>query len=201
MSENVAPRSVVLYTVVVAVASLLAFATLIYNHPNARSNETAQPLGARDASENPKVAVVTFALMFSAGVIGGSLYSFRGLVKHSSRKDYTRNHDVSYWVRPFSAGISGLFVFFLLLAGAITLNIGGGARPPPHPGWTHYPGVLPYLAFALLAGYGSHELQKKLKDLADSLFAVRKSGDTSKQNSGAGGKSQPKSQDDDKKAG
>jgi len=36
------------------------------------------------------------------------------------------------------------------------------------------PGRMPYVAFALLAGYASHEYMLKMKDLAESLFAPRK---------------------------
>jgi hypothetical protein len=32
---------------------------------------------------------------------------------------------------------------------------------------------MPYIAFSLLAGYGSNEFMMKLKDLADSLFALK----------------------------
>jgi hypothetical protein len=127
------------------VVSLLAFAALIYWHPNPTAGVNAQAIvnnealpemashpdgggNARNEAKTaevvqpgPEVAVATIALMFCAGAIGGSLYSFRGLIKHCSEEDYTRSHDLSYYFRPLSSGISGLFVFFLLLSGAITL--------------------------------------------------------------------------------
>ena len=166
--SGVPPRPVVIYTCVTTVLAILGFCALILWHPNQQSEDTNIP------SSNTNVALFTIALMFSGGVIGGSLYSFRGLVKHSSKADYKKSHNLSYYLRPFSSGISGVMFFFLLLAGAITLTIGGNQASP---GWGYYPGVLPYLAFALLAGYGSHEFKNKLNDLADSLFASKKSKD------------------------
>ncbi|MBI2508928.1 MAG: hypothetical protein HYV99_02765 [Betaproteobacteria bacterium] len=74
-------------------------------------------------------------------------------------------------MRPVAGGVSGVIVFFLLLGGAMTLNVGS-----PNAGavWTTLPGRMPYVAFSLLAGYGSNEFMAKLKDLAESLFALKK---------------------------
>lgn len=40
-------------------------------------------------------------------------------------------------------------------------------------GWSSLPGRMPYMAFAFLAGYGSTEFMAKLKDLAQSFFALK----------------------------
>src|SRR5437867_2294578 len=68
--------------------------------------------------------VKTIATMFVAGILGGCLYNFRGLVKHTQEDDFKPSYQLSYYLRPISGGVSGVIVFFLLLGGAMTLNIG-----------------------------------------------------------------------------
>jgi hypothetical protein len=60
-------------------------------------------------------------------------------------------------------------VFFLLLGGALTLNSG----TPNVASWQSQAGRMPFLALSLLAGYGSQEFMMKLKDLAETLFALK----------------------------
>ena len=65
-------------------------------------------------------------------------------------------------------------VFFLLVGGALTLNISsieGGTLTT-----VTTIGLMPYVAFALLAGYASREFMLKMKDVAGSLFALSNSG-------------------------
>lgn len=114
---------------------------------------------------------MTTATMFLAGTLGGCLYNLRGLIKHSAEDDYHVRYNLSYYLRPVSGGVSGVIVFFLLLGGAMTLNVG---TPNAAAVWTTLSGRMPYVAFSLLAGYGSNEFMAKLKDLAESLFALKK---------------------------
>jgi hypothetical protein len=60
-------------------------------------------------------------------------------------------------------------VFFLLLGGALTLNAGAHTDAS----WQTQVGRMPYVALSLLAGYGAQEFMMKLKDLADTLFALK----------------------------
>jgi hypothetical protein len=101
------------------------------------------------------------ALMFCAGALGGCLYNFRGLIKHSQHGDFDHRYALSYYLRPLSAGVSGLMVFFVLLGGALTLNAGTQGQAA----WQSLTGRMPYVALSLLAGYGSQEFMMKLKDL------------------------------------
>lgn len=113
--------------------------------------------------------IATMAVMFCAGVLGGCLYNVRGLIKHSQRGDFDQRFTLSYYLRPLSAGVSGLMVFFLLMGGALTLNVGNVGQAA----WQSLVGRMPYVALSLLAGYGSQEFMMKLKDLAETLFALR----------------------------
>jgi hypothetical protein len=73
-------------------------------------------------------------------------------------------------MRPLLGGISGIFVFFLLMGGMLTFNAGSTGSPE----WMTLAGRTPFIGFGLLAGYGSKEFTNKLTDLADSLFALSK---------------------------
>ena len=105
-----------------------------------------------------------------AGALGGSLYSLRGLLMHSSQNDYDTRYNYWYLLTPLAGGICGVVVFFLLLGGALTLTVAGPQ------GQTLRSiadlALAPYIALALLAGFASRPFMLKMKDLADSLFAL-----------------------------
>jgi hypothetical protein len=133
--------------------------------PRAASSSADAVLG--DFSE---FLIWSSIMMLLGGAVGGSLFDLRGLIKHSAAGDFDPRYGVSYILRPLTAAISGLFVFYLLVGGILAFtNL--GSQDTPH-GWATGPGILPYLAFAILAGYGSKQFMQKLKDLADSLFAT-----------------------------
>lgn len=155
------PQRIVLYNLVITGASGLVFLLLLAQMP-----QTEQP----PFQLLTRVFILTLGVMFAGGALGGCLYNFRGLTKHSADQDYATGYNLSYYLRPVSGGISGLTVFFLLLGGAMTLNLGSGSSMS----WATFSGRMPYIAFAILAGYGSHEFMLKLKDLAESLFALSK---------------------------
>ena len=160
---------VTLYTLVVAVGSsvgLVALLTYIPELPPASPSGTAPTgMGA--------ILPLTSVAMCLAGIVGGALSNFRGLIKHSSEGDYGINWNLSYYLRPPSGGLCGLVVFFLLLGGAMILTIGTTATTAA---WSTQVGRMPYIAMALLSGYASTEFMAKLKELAQSLFALQSKG-------------------------
>jgi hypothetical protein len=164
MEEGKPSKRVVLYVITMTVVSMAAFVALIALVPVVPAEGLG---GTLEVPTLRQVAVLTMVFMFVAGVLGGCLYSLRGLTKHTSANDYSANYDLSYYLRPISSGICGLMVFFLLLGGALTLNIGGTGT-----GGMTFAGRMPYIALSLLAGYGSQEFMLKMKDVADSIFAI-----------------------------
>lgn len=116
--------------------------------------------------------LVVIGLMFISGALGGCLYNFRGLMKHSAIDDFAVAYALTYYLRPFAGAVSGVIVFFLLLGGAIAFNPTPTASGTPN--WSTHLGLMPYVAFSLLAGFGSQEFMFKMKDLAESLFALKK---------------------------
>lgn len=164
--NNKPPGSVILFTVIVTLLSAAVFVMLLLiltNENLAAEKQTAPSFRG--------TFVLTICTMFVAGMLGGCLYNFRGITIHASLNDYERSYDLTYFLKPLSSGISGLLVFFLLLGGALTLNISTSNADTPQ-AWQTFAGRMPYIAFSLLAGYGAHEFMLKLKDLAESIFAV-----------------------------
>jgi hypothetical protein len=156
-------KPVIYYSVASTIIAVAAFVGLNAVLPSDRISQA--PLLAT-------TFIYTMALMFCAGALGGCLYNFRGLTKHSQHGDYHEHYSLSYYLRPLSAGVSGLMVFFLLLGGALTLNVGNQGQTD-QAAWQSLVGRMPYVALSLLAGYGSQEFMMKLKDLAETLFALR----------------------------
>lgn len=109
----------------------------------------------------------TAGMMIFCGVLGGSLYDIRGLIKHSSDDDFDPRYVISYLLRPIAGGLSALIAFFFLIVGAL----GFSATHTPIQGWTTFEGRLPYLAVAFLAGYSSQVFMLKLKEIADATFS------------------------------
>jgi len=142
--NNKPPKSVIMFTVIVTVLSAAIFVLLLLTLTNESS-----PTDNQEIASFRETFVLTVCIMFVAGMLGGCLYNFRGIT--------------------IPSGISGLLVFFLLLGGALTLNISPSDAPQA---WQTFSGRMPYIAFSLLAGYGAHEFMLKLKDLAESIFAV-----------------------------
>ena len=111
-----------------------------------------------------RAAVIIMTL--SGGALGGCLYNFRGITKHMENRDFYRHYGLSYYLRPLSAALCGIFVFALVYGGVLTLTLGKSAAVLDHRS------IILYIAIALLAGYGSHEFLRKIKDLNRTLFAL-----------------------------
>ena len=111
-----------------------------------------------------RAAVIVMTL--SGGALGGCLYNFRGITKHMENRDFYRYYELSYYLRPLSAALCGIFVFALVYGGVLTLTPGKSAAELDHRS------IILYIAIAFLAGYGSHEFLRKIKDLNRTLFAL-----------------------------
>jgi len=159
------PKVIVIYTLLSTIIATTVFIVILAYMPN--------ELESVDQHDLTQTFILTIILMFIAGVLGGCLYSFRGLIKHSADADYLESYNLSYFFRPLAGGLSGLMVFFLLVGGAMTLTLGVSSTYS----WGTFEGRLPYIALSMLAGYGSHEFMLKLKDVAESIFSLSKKGE------------------------
>ncbi len=109
-------------------------------------------------------------MMISCGLLGGSLYDIRGLIKHSAENDYKSAYNLSYLLRPVAGSLCGLIALFLLMAGQLGMSPGNKGLSTT--GWATFEGRLLYLTFGFLAGYASQVFMGKLKDIADAAFST-----------------------------
>lgn len=158
------PKAIVRYTVAVTLTTLVLFPVMLW------ATSAFHPVAQQDAKSTGVYWLLLVGLTLAAGALGGSLYSLRGLLMHSSNNDYDIYYNYWYLLTPLAGGISGVVVFFLLLGGALTLTVGGPQ------GQTIQNisdlALAPYIALALLAGFASRPFMLKMKDVADSLFAL-----------------------------
>ena len=106
-------------------------------------------------------------IMFMGGAVGGCLFNIHSLVKHVGQGDFDIKHNVGYYMTPISGGVCGIIVVILLLGGVFTLNLVPDAKKEI----LDYPArLMPFIAAAIIAGYGSRQFKKKLDELADTLF-------------------------------
>jgi hypothetical protein len=160
------PKAIVRYTVACSVTALVLFLALLW------AASAFHSVAERSANATGIYWLLVVGLTFVAGALGGSLYSLRGLIMHSSTNDYNTFYNYWYFLTPLVGGISGVVVFFLLLGGALTLTVAGPGGQTLHN--IADLALAPYIALALLAGFASRPFMLKMKDLADSLFALSK---------------------------
>jgi hypothetical protein len=158
------PKEILRYTVTFSAIAFVLFLAVLW------ATSRFRPVAEQDANTTGRYWLLLVGLTFVAGALGGSLYSLRGLLMHSSQNDYDTRYNYWYLLTPLAGGICGVVVFFLLLGGALTLTV---AQPQ---GQTLRNiadlALAPYIALALLAGFASRPFMLKMKDLADSLFAL-----------------------------
>ena len=110
---------------------------------------------------------ILLMMLFSGG-LGGVLCNLRGFFEHF-RDDFhfPKELFIPYLVRPLSAAVCGLFIFFVLnlLVTSITVEATAGNIP--------FQGMVSYLSLAILAGFGSQEFMERLKATAKTLFGEK----------------------------
>jgi len=108
-------------------------------------------------------------LMLIAGALGGVLSNLRGIfVYYRDEGGLPDDYTVPYLVRPFTAGVCGLFIYFVLsmIITSITLV--------PVVEGIGFQGTVSYIALAIVAGFGAQEFMERLKEVAITLFGVKK---------------------------
>jgi len=100
------------------------------------------------------------------GTLGGILYCLRAVyINKCVRKNWEREWEVWYFLRPIASGISGLVSCIFLKAGLLVLE----AKPNTEAI------SFGYLAIAFIAGYNVDNFMKKLESIASSVWGIKKS--------------------------
>lgn len=111
------------------------------------------------------LTIQTIIYIACAGGIGGTMSAMTALSGH--QEDFKRHLTFWYIFRPIGGIIIGVFVYFLLLANLLVLNLPTGAVSTSS--------TLAYSALAFLAGFATKQVTLKLNELSDTLFAKSKS--------------------------
>jgi len=100
------------------------------------------------------------------GAIGGVLYCLRAVyLNRCVRKNWDKDWEVWYYLRPLTSSVSGFISFIFLKAGLLALE----ATPEPD--------AIPYgyLAIAFVAGYNVDNFMKKIESIASATWGIGKS--------------------------
>jgi hypothetical protein len=107
------------------------------------------------------------ATMALAGAAGATLCNLRGIFRWVSQEGgLPTRFETPFYIRPFTGALTGLFTFFVghLLVASLSERTG-----TIH--WRYLEGRLPYVGFAIVAGFASQEFMQRLKEVAKTLFS------------------------------
>ena len=108
-------------------------------------------------------------LMILSGALGGVLCNLRGIfVYYRDEGGLPADYTIPYLVRPFTAGVCGLFIYFVLSMVITSITL------VPVAEGIGFQGTVSYIALAIVAGFGSQEFMERLKEVAITLFGVKR---------------------------
>jgi hypothetical protein len=102
----------------------------------------------------------------SAGGLGGTIYCIRSYYKTLIGKPFDLNYGWWYIYRPFVSIVVGVFVYFLIVGGLLTLTVGEVSQADLTKG------IPFYCAVAFLGGFSFTQFADKITELAETIFAT-----------------------------
>lgn len=115
----------------------------------------------RSSTLDPVLRSLTF--VGSAGGLGGTIYCIRGYYKARNGGRFNLNFSWWYIYRPFVSIVAGVFAYFLILGGLLTLTVGDVSQAVTK-------GIPLYCVISFLAGFAFTEFADALTGLAASKF-------------------------------
>ncbi len=107
-----------------------------------------------------------FAKCAYIGGIGGVLYCLRAIyLNKCARKQWDADWEIWYYIRPITSSISGFVSCIFLKAGLLVLDASTTSGSTP----------FGYLAIAFIAGYNVDNFMKRLEQLAETTWGVKRS--------------------------
>jgi len=102
----------------------------------------------------------------SSGGIGGTIYCIRGFYQNLGENNFKFNWTWWYIFRPLISVVIGVFVYFLLLGGLLSLGSVSEVN--------YSKNVMFYCALSFLAGFSFTQFADKLEELSSTLFLKKK---------------------------
>lgn len=101
-----------------------------------------------------------------SGGYGGLIYCLRGVYKHVSvQNNWAKEWEIWYYLRPLISSACGAFSYVFLQAGLLILGSESETQN----------GYYGFYALAFIAGYNVDQFLKKLEELADATWGIKKS--------------------------
>jgi len=114
--------------------------------------------------KDPVIGILIY--IGSSGGIGGTIYCIRGFYQNLGEGTFKFNWTWWYLFRPLMSVIVGIFVYFLIVGGLLSI----GSAPEVN----YSRGIMFYCAIAFLAGFAFTQFADKLEELASTLFSKKK---------------------------
>ena len=102
----------------------------------------------------------------SSGGIGGTIYSIRGFYQNLGKNNFELNWTWWYIFRPFISIVIGVFVYFLIVGGLLSLGSISDVN--------YSKSVMFYCGISFLAGFSFTQFADKLEEVSSTLFAKKK---------------------------
>ena len=119
------------------------------------------------SDEKPVDFLDVLIAMCLAGILGGILANLRGIFEfYRERKKFPEYLFIPYLIRPLTAAICGVLVFFL----ANTLVSSASASYDSVN--VTYKAMISFMALAIISGFASQEFTERLKAAAATLFGI-----------------------------
>jgi len=173
------PKLIVAYTVFFQVTSVTAIALLLWFIPTGKE---------ATEMELPHIFVLTCSIMLFAGILGGSLAALKKQITLVTTDSYNPNMALSLYLTPIMSGTIGIVAFISLIIIAHLLHLNLSSKTPAS--WMFFTGRMPYITFALFAGFATDGLVGKLRAISQAMFTTRRKK-----------VAKPKADDDDKGRG
>lgn len=107
--------------------------------------------------------VRTLFYVGASGGIGGTVYSIRGFYQNTGGETFKPNWVWWYIFRPIISVVSGVFVYFLIVGGLMSISNNTDV--------TFSKGVMFYCAIAFLAGFSFTRFMGKVESISENVFS------------------------------
>jgi len=112
------------------------------------------------------VLIKSLIYISSSGGIGGIIYCIRGFYQSLAAKQFDFGWIWWYIFRPFISIVIGVFVYFLIVGGLLSLGSISAVD--------YSRSVMFYCAISFLAGFSFTQFADKLEELASTIFAKKR---------------------------
>ena len=114
----------------------------------------------------PMLEIVVYCFLF--GVLGGIVHCLRAYYLHTALfKNWDKDWDIWYYLRPIVSGIMGFISLIFIKAGLLLFSSGSKILISEN-------NIIAYFAIAFMAGYNVQNFLAKLEDISKATLGIEK---------------------------